>query len=82
MNVKNIVASHEADYNLEFTYGYDSVYNDEQIIATIEEVVKKEMGAEYILHVPPFMGERISLLTYQKHQEYFLELELVLKMKL
>ncbi|KOO51756.1 amidohydrolase [Viridibacillus arvi] len=56
VNVKNIVASHEADYNLEFTYGYDSVYNDEQIIATIEEVVKKEMGANYLLHVSPIMG--------------------------
>lgn len=54
--VMHSTAAHGANYVYEYQYGYSSVYNDEQLTLTIEEIIKKNLGEEYILHIDPFMG--------------------------
>ncbi|MFJ8238082.1 M20 family metallopeptidase [Ureibacillus sp. NPDC094379] len=56
LQVKHISAAHQADYNFEFTYGYSSVVNDENLTNTIKNVIQEKIGEEMILEVTPMMG--------------------------
>ncbi|HEY4551795.1 MAG TPA: M20 family metallopeptidase [Bacillaceae bacterium] len=53
---KGITAAHGASYVYDYVFGYTSVYNDHAITEKVERLVEEEFGADYVLHVPPFMG--------------------------
>lgn len=56
LQVKHLTAVHSADYKFKYNYGYSSVVNDEQLTLLIEDIIEKNMGPDYILHIDPFMG--------------------------
>lgn len=54
--VKGITEAHNASYKYEFTYGYSSVYNAQEVTEKVEKLVLEEFGEDTILKLPPFMG--------------------------
>lgn len=54
--VKGITEAHNASYELDYTYGYSSVVNDEKLTKLVEDTVIKEFGIEAVEYSDPIMG--------------------------
>ncbi|MFB1100611.1 M20 family metallopeptidase [Terribacillus sp. JSM ZJ617] len=54
--VKGITEANGAAYELEVTYGYDSVINEEEATAIAERALKRKLGEGAVLHGSAIMG--------------------------
>ncbi|WP_366249052.1 amidohydrolase [Terribacillus aidingensis] len=54
--VKGITEANGAAYDLEVTYGYDSVINEEEATAIAERALKRKLGEGAVLHGSAIMG--------------------------
>lgn len=54
--VKGITEANNASYELEVTYGYDSVINEEKATIIAERALKRKLGEDAVLHGSAIMG--------------------------
>ncbi len=54
--VKGITEANGASYELEVTYGYDSVINEEKATVIAERALKRKLGEDAVLHGSAIMG--------------------------
>ena len=53
---EQIVSAFGATCNIDFTWGYTGVYNNEELTEEIVQVISDTMGEDKVLRVPPLMG--------------------------
>lgn len=54
--IKGVTEAHEADYEFNYTYGYSSVVNNENLTKIVESVISEEFGSQAIEYPEPIMG--------------------------